>query len=56
MCSMLYYPLLTVKSLAPICSSTPLTMFSEPCFRQTNTARHSQIKRKDYPVIFSGTG
>ena len=45
----------TVKSLAPICSSTTTTTFSEPCFRQSHTARHTQIKKKDFPVGFLGT-
>ena len=47
--------LYTVKSLAPICSSLTSTMFSEPCFRQTHTARHRQIKRKYYLVRCQGT-
>ena len=46
---------LTVRSLAPICSSTTSTMFSEPCFKQTHTAKQKLIKRKDYCVGFLGT-
>ena len=30
------------------------TMFPEPCFRQTHTARHQQMKRKDFPVWLLG--
>ena len=45
----------TVKSLAHICSSTTSTMFSEPCFKQTHTARQRLIKRKGYYFGFLGT-
>ena len=38
-----------------ICTSTTSTMFPRSCFRQTHTARHQQIKRKDYPVWLLGT-
>ena len=47
------YP--TVRSLAPICSSTTSTTFLEPCFKQSHRARHKLIKRKDFPVRFLGT-
>ena len=47
--------LCTVKFLAPIWRQTTSLMFSEPCFRQTHTARHRQIKRKYYPVKVLGT-
>ena len=40
----------TVKLLASICSSTTSTMFSEPSFMKTHTARHRHISMKDYPV------
>ena len=39
----LWFGLDTVKSLAPICSSTTLTIFSDPGFRQTHKAGHRQI-------------
>ena len=42
----------TLRSLTPICSSTTSTMFSEPCFKQTHTARQRLIKRKDSNVGF----
>ena len=45
----------TVRSLAPICSSTPNTMFSELCFKQTHTARQRLIKRKGFHFGFLGT-
>ena len=45
----------TVKSLAPICSSTASIMFPEPYFRQTHTVSQRQIKRKDYRVRLQRT-
>ena len=49
------YVIYTVKFLAPSCSSFTSTMFSEPIFRQTHTARNRLINMKDYPVQFQGT-
>ena len=40
----------TVRSLAQICSSTTSTMFAEPCFQQSHTAKQRLIMRKDYYV------
>ena len=40
----------TVRSLAPICSSTTSTMFLESFFRQTHTARQRLINRNGYYV------
>ena len=53
-CPTLQIPIVmhTVRSLAPICSSTTITMFSELCFKQTHTARRRLIQRKDYNVQF----
>ena len=35
----IYVTLVTVRSLAPICSTTTSIMFPEPCFKQTHAAR-----------------
>ena len=43
---------LTVKSLAPICSSLTNNMFSEPILRQSPAARPGQINSKEYYVSF----
>ena len=44
----------TVRSLAPICSSLTSTMFSELILRQSHTARQRQINGKEYSVSFLG--
>ena len=45
----------TVRSLAPICSITTSTQFSEPCLKQTHTATERLIKQKYHNVEFLGT-
>ena len=47
-------PPLTVRSLAPICSSTTSTIFSELIFMQSHRARHRQRKKTAYLVIILG--
>ena len=44
----------TVRSLAPICSSTTSTIFSELICRQTHRARHRQRKKTVYIAIILG--
>ena len=44
----------TVRSLAPICSSSTSTMFSEPCLKHTHTVRQRQMKMNYYNVGFPG--
>ena len=51
----LFSPVVTVRSLAPICSSPTSTLFSEHFFRQSHTARARHKKRKDCHGELLGT-
>ena len=52
---MIFPFLLTVRSLAPICSSTTSTLYSELIFMQSLRARHRQKKVDGFSILNSGS-